>query len=112
MELREQPELGAHLRELRCAAGLDQTTVAEALELRQPDVSKIERGERAVSATELFRLADVLGVRVDDILVADDSLDMLVAFRAEDATHSGARQAVALVEQLAQELDHLRALAP
>ena len=112
MKLREQPALGARIRELRDQAGLDQSAIAAALGLQQPDVSKIERGERSVSATELFRIADALGFTVDDLLVADDSLELRVAFRSEDANDAGARKAVELVEQLARELDHLRALAP
>ncbi len=112
MELREQPELGARIRELRLEAGIEQSVVAETLGLRQPDVSKIERGDRSVSASELFRIADLLDVAMDTILIADRSLELQVAFRAGDASNEGARAAVNLIEQLAHELDHLRALAP
>ena len=112
MELREQPELGERIRELRKAAGHDQAAVALALGIRQPDVSKIERGERAVAGAELFRIADLLGVTVQDILVPEGALELQGAFRLEGASNEGARQAIELVEQLARELDHLRALAP
>jgi transcriptional regulator with XRE-family HTH domain len=112
VELREQPELGARIRELRETAGVEQSTLADAAGLRQPDISKIERGERSVSAVELFRIADCLDVRADDILVPVVELELQVAFRAGDTSDAGAREAVELVEQLARELDHLRALAP
>lgn len=112
MELREQPELGARIRDLRTVAAWDQAALADAIGLRQPDVSKIERGERSVSATELFRIADALGVSANDILVPAAERELNVAFRRDGSSGVGAQSAVELVEQLARELDHLRALAP
>ena len=111
VELREQPELGMRIKELRLAAGLEQLAVAEALGLGQSSVSKIESGDRAVSGAELFRLADALSVSVDDILVVEQPR-LEVAFRMDAASSAGAQAAVALVERLAGELDHLRALLP
>ncbi len=53
---------------LRVARGLKQKELADALSIDPSSVSRIEKGERAVSVAELVRLADVLGVRVEDLL--------------------------------------------
>ncbi|MCW2955675.1 MAG: Helix-turn-helix domain, partial [Thermoleophilia bacterium] len=67
--MRDQEQIGAKIRELRETARMDQSQLGAALHLTQPDVSKIERGQRQVGGSELFLIARALGVRVDDILV-------------------------------------------
>ena len=54
--------------ELRMVRGLKQKELADALGIDPSSVSRIEKGERAVSVAELVRVADVLGVRVEDLL--------------------------------------------
>jgi transcriptional regulator with XRE-family HTH domain len=60
--------LVARIVELRAARGLKQKELAEALGLDPSSVSRIEKGERAVSVAELVQMADVLGVRVEELL--------------------------------------------
>ncbi|WUH93596.1 XRE family transcriptional regulator [Streptomyces sp. NBC_00433] len=55
-------EVGERVAEARLAAGLNQTELASQLELDRTAVVRIEAGERRITALELFRLANALGV--------------------------------------------------
>lgn len=55
-------EVGERIAEARLAAGLSQGELASQLELDRTAVVRIEAGERRITALELFRLADRLGV--------------------------------------------------
>ena len=56
--------------ELRVARGLKQKDLADSLGIDPSSVSRIEKGDRAVSVAELVHLADVLDMRVEDLLTA------------------------------------------
>lgn len=60
------------LVELREGAGLTQTTLAHRLGITQSEVSKFERGERALNVLRLRAWLGVLGV---DVTALADSLD-------------------------------------
>lgn len=55
-------KLGARVKHYRELAGLSQEAVARALGIPRSGVSLLESGKRDISATELHRLADLLGV--------------------------------------------------
>jgi transcriptional regulator with XRE-family HTH domain len=55
-------EVGDRVREARYASGLSQTELARQLGIDRTAVGRIESGERHVSAMELFKLSDLLGV--------------------------------------------------
>jgi Zn-dependent peptidase ImmA (M78 family)/DNA-binding XRE family transcriptional regulator len=57
-------EIGERVRESRAVAGLTQQQLAERLDLDRTALAKIEAGVRQVSALELFRLSDALGLPV------------------------------------------------
>lgn len=56
--------IAARVREARLSAGLTQGQVAKMLGLHRPSVSEIEGGNRAVTAEELARMADIFDVGV------------------------------------------------
>lgn len=60
--------IGGEIRRLRTLRGLTQLELANAAGTTQPSIVAIEMGHRNIhqSAT-LFRLADALGVMVDDL---------------------------------------------
>jgi transcriptional regulator with XRE-family HTH domain len=60
--------LGRRLREARKAGGLSQTQAGQALGVDQTWISKAERGERAVLATDLPLLASLYGTTVERLL--------------------------------------------
>ncbi|RKS79427.1 Zn-dependent peptidase ImmA (M78 family) [Actinomadura pelletieri DSM 43383] len=55
-------EVGGRVREARLAHDLSQTELARRLDLERTAVVRIESGRRQISAIELFKLSDVLGV--------------------------------------------------
>lgn len=68
--------IGQQVRELREQKGWTQDQFAVKLQLvgwdtSQDSVSRLENGERRVPDLELFVLADVLGVKVDDLFPKD-----------------------------------------
>ena len=57
-----------NLRRIRIATGLSQETLADRAGLHRTYVSSIERGRRNVSLTNIFLLAEALGVEPGDLL--------------------------------------------
>ena len=55
------------LRNLRKACGLTQKNVAKRLQVDQTTVSKWENGEALPRVDMLFKIAQLYGVKVDDI---------------------------------------------
>ena len=53
------------LRELRVAAGLNQTEIAKALDMQQNQYSRYERGERELPMHLFVKLAEVYKVSLD-----------------------------------------------
>ena len=62
-------ELGARIRQVRLGAGLDQTSLARSCRLERTALSRIESGERKVSALELTRIAEALRVTLGDLIL-------------------------------------------
>lgn len=78
-------ELGRRIGALRQQRGWSQMQLADALELAQSAISRIESGERSVDSIELARVAEVLRVSVLDLLADEESADELgLAARAEE----------------------------
>jgi transcriptional regulator with XRE-family HTH domain/Zn-dependent peptidase ImmA (M78 family) len=63
-------EIGERVREARVAAGHTQAELAERLGLDRTALAKVEAGTRQVSALELFRLSDVLGLPLAHFVLA------------------------------------------
>ena len=65
---RPQPEMGAHLAQLREAAGLTQKQIAEKLGVPLSNITFWERSEKPPRADMLSKMAEALGVSVDALL--------------------------------------------
>lgn len=61
-------EVGERIAEARRAAGLSQSELAERVDLDRTKIVRIESGERRITALEIFRLADALGVPLGHLL--------------------------------------------
>ena len=62
-------QLGERIRQARLGRGLDQSALARDCGLGRTQISRIESGERRVSALELSRLARALKLSLGDLLV-------------------------------------------
>ncbi|RYG58238.1 MAG: XRE family transcriptional regulator [Alphaproteobacteria bacterium] len=63
-------QLGAGVRAIRESAGLSQEALADAAGIDRSHMSRIERGRRNVSFLNVCRIADALGCKPSDILIA------------------------------------------
>jgi len=65
-------EVGARLRRLREAADISQVKLAKRLGITQSNVSEMERGIRSVTAHQAVKIAKVLHVSIDEILIGSN----------------------------------------
>ena len=77
--------LAARISEERTSRGLSQRRLAEAIGIDPSSMNRVEKGQRAVSVGELVRLADVLDVRVDDLLAEAQSAPSIWLRAGSDA---------------------------
>jgi len=60
-------ELGARIKELRKAEGLTQEQLGEKADLNYKFIGELERGQVNVSLDSLVRIAEALGVKIEDL---------------------------------------------
>ena len=70
-----QKQLGKRITALRKAKGLSQEDLAKLIELSRPSLAQIELGNRSIDALELFRLSQVLGFSMDELMSEDYKLE-------------------------------------
>ena len=61
------------LRELRVSAGMNQTEIADILEMQQNQYSRYERGERELPMHLFIKLAEVYKVSLDYMVELSDT---------------------------------------
>ncbi|MBQ1871842.1 MAG: helix-turn-helix transcriptional regulator [Lachnospiraceae bacterium] len=80
-------KLGVNIKTARELAKLSQSDVARYLDVDQSLISKIESGERTISAESLERLARFFCIPVNELLYAESiNLEGKVAFRTDNLT--------------------------
>ncbi|MCR5129597.1 MAG: helix-turn-helix domain-containing protein [Lachnospiraceae bacterium] len=80
-------KLGQNIKQAREFSKLTQTDLACFLDVDQSLISKIEKGERAISADALEQLASLLCFSVKDLIQADSIVPKgKVAFRTDGLT--------------------------
>jgi len=99
------PDVGGRLRELRERAGLSQRVLAERSGVSPNAIRLIERGQSSPTIATLHRLAGALGVRVLDLLGAQEA-ESVVYSRAGE--RSRMRSGEAIIESLASGLARQR----
>lgn len=66
-------ELGERIKQARQKAHLSQEKVAEIIGVSRQAVTKWESGQSAPNTENLFRLAEILGITVDQLIAPEDS---------------------------------------
>ena len=85
----ERKQMGERIRAFREKAGYSQQSIASFLDVDQSLVSKIEKGDRAISADMLEKLASLFGVELSTMLDENaSSRSLAYAFRASDLSVS------------------------
>ncbi len=93
----ERRQIARRLKAVRESLGFTQAVVAEALGVHRPTISEIEAGRRAVTSEELYRLAQIYGRPVSDLLQEarpGEEEAMGVLFRRDGLETPAARAAV------------------
>lgn len=62
-----RPILGSNIARLRAIKGMTQRELAEKLRISPIHLNRIEKGKASPGAELLFSLADMLGVRTDEL---------------------------------------------
>jgi transcriptional regulator with XRE-family HTH domain len=104
---RSPEDVGGTIAELRRRRRLGQAEIAARLGVDQAAMSRIERGQRGISARELYVLADVFGVDPGIILRRERGPALL---RAGGADEAAVRRGLDAFERLAREVLAARAL--
>ena len=60
--------VGQRIRDRRLALGLSTTKVAEQLDVHRQSINRFERGSNSIGIDLLKRIADVLGVKVGELV--------------------------------------------
>lgn len=92
--------VGKNIKVLREKSGLNQKQVAEFLDLDQSMISKIEKGERNISADLIDKLANLFCCPVSSIVYGDKDLTCKVAFRSNLITKEDL-EALSLINRIA-----------
>lgn len=95
--------IGRRIAEARGRAGLTQAELAAAVELDRPTLTKIETGVRRVSAMELARVADALGMRIEWFV--EDAPEPIISRRNAQEPGTPSPRIDVLVERLARSVE-------
>jgi len=92
--------IGERLKQVRLQRGLSQAGLAEQSGVfQQQTILKIEKGTRPLRLDEAIRLAQVLGVTVNDLLTSEDRADLLMQLVHADAEAHRIEDRLAEIEQ-------------
>ena len=111
MEYLSEIEIGVRCRDLREQAGLTQAEIGTAIGLDQSAVSRIELGERTLSARDIALLSDALGTTVSRILSDPAGTGRKVLLRANDATDTDIVESIARFQECIDDYEGVLALS-
>lgn len=103
-----QSHLAARIAARRKECGLTQRELADAIGIDPASMSRVEKGQRAVSVGELVMLAEILDTRVEDLL-ADSKPASSIWLRAGGESTAGVAQSLGLFREVIR--DYFGALA-
>lgn len=79
-------QVGNRIKEFRTKSGFTQTNIAEFLEVDQSFISKVEKGERTLTADMVEKLSVLFGIQPKDLIDGTDAQLLTYAFRSSDIT--------------------------
>ncbi len=106
----EAHDLGSRIRDARERAGLNQTVLGKRTGLERTAITKIEAGARKVTALELVRIADALGVRMARFF--EEPLPSIVSHRSNQGLDTIDSKVDRLLEDLAHEVEFVQRALP
>ena len=76
-------KIGGKVKQLRINANLSQEKLARLLNINRISLSKIENGERNISAEELFKIAEIFDISTDNILDLKQDIKVILEEKKE-----------------------------
>lgn len=73
-------QVGANIQKQLDIKGMTQQSLAEALKVSKQVMNKIIKGNKAINVNEIARIAEVLNVSIDTLLIVDDEPIMVESF--------------------------------
>ena len=102
--------IGDNIRILRANAGFTQNNLAQFLQVDQSLISKVEKGERGLSAEMVEKLADLFGVSVEQIEAHPVVASKLsFAFRGSDLSVED-MEAISAINRIALNSEFMRVI--
>lgn len=98
-------ELGARIRELRKAVGLTQEKLGEKADLNYKFIGELERGQVNVSLDSLVRIAEALGVKIEDLFSKEKGVVQNIAVREKSPISKISSQESHLIKKALRILD-------
>ncbi len=105
-DLAKWAEVGARIQTARIESGVSAAACAKHAGIEEADVKAIERGERAIGATELVRLAESLSMRVEWFF--RDAPQSVISRRQGRSTSGTVSEIDWLTERLAREIEFVQ----
>ena len=107
--------LGNKIRLLREKLGLSQEYVAEYLDLNRQAILSIEAGKRSIDSFELFKLADLFGVDVKELISKEEVQfsrfeDAVLHLRKKEQLNNQEKKAIIEFQQICEDYDFLKKL--
>lgn len=102
--------IGGNIKKLRESLGINQSSIAHFLGVDQSLISKVENGERSLSADMLYKLACLFGVSVDTIESETMKIsDLSFAFRSKNLSVED-MEAISAVNRIALNSEYMAEL--
>lgn len=100
--------IGNNIKTLRNGMGFNQFTIARFLNVDQSLISKIEKGEKSLSADMLKKLSCLFGVSINDIeSSAIEASTLSVAFSASDLSSLEDLEAISAINRIALNSEYM-----
>ncbi|MDN3478299.1 XRE family transcriptional regulator [Curtobacterium sp. APC 4022] len=103
-------QLGSRIRQERERARLSQIDLASKAELDRTVMSKIESGVRKVTALELMRIAEAVGIRMARFF--EEPIPAIVSHRSSQGLDTAESQVDAILDFFAHDVEFVLRLAP
>lgn len=107
-----QKQLGEKIRELRKKLGFTQDFVAQTLDIGRQALLTIEAGKRKIDTYELFKLSDLFGVEIKELLSGKVSVtsfdDAILECRKNESISEKGKRGLIEFQKICKDFEYLK----